>query len=56
MENKPYAHQKTHLHTMKVYNTRPVPVGILIILIKIERINILSNVSATIAIMVSFNP
>ena len=23
-ENKPHAHHKSHLHTMKVYNTRPV--------------------------------
>ena len=23
-ENKPHAHLKTHLHTMKVYNIRPV--------------------------------
>ena len=23
-ENKPHPHHKTHLHTMKVYNTRPV--------------------------------
>ena len=22
-KKKPYAHHKTHLHTMKVYNTRP---------------------------------
>ena len=25
-ENKPYAHHKTHLHTIKVYNTRPVSI------------------------------
>ena len=24
VENKPQAHQKVHLHTIKVYNTRPV--------------------------------
>ena len=23
-ESKPYAHHRTHLHAMKVYNTRPV--------------------------------
>ena len=23
-ENKPHPHHKMHLHTMKVYNTRPV--------------------------------
>ena len=27
-ENKPHVHHKTHLHTMKVYNTRPVKVTI----------------------------
>ena len=23
-KNRPHAHHKTHLHTMKIYNTRPV--------------------------------
>ena len=27
-ENKAHAHRKTHLHTMKVYNTRPVSLTI----------------------------
>ena len=34
-ENKPHAHHKTHLHTMKVYNTRPVGLTIKVLLIKI---------------------
>ena len=31
-ENKPHAHHKTHLHTMKVYNTRPVSLMLITIL------------------------
>ena len=31
-ENKPHAHHKTHLHTMKVYNTRPVSLMLIKIL------------------------
>ena len=31
-ENKPYAHHKTHLHIMKVYNTRPVSLTIKVLL------------------------
>ena len=34
-ENKPYAHHKTHLHTMKVYKTRPVSLAIEVFPIKI---------------------
>ena len=34
-KNKPYAHHKTHLHTVKVYNTRPVNFTIEVVLIKI---------------------
>ena len=32
---KPYAHHKSHLHTMKVYSTRPVSLTIKVFLIKI---------------------
>ena len=31
-ENKPHAHHKTHLHTMKVYNTRPISLMLIKIL------------------------
>ena len=31
-ENKPHAHRKTQLHTMKVYNTRPVSLMLIKIL------------------------
>ena len=34
-ENKPLAHHKTHLHTMKVYNTQPVSLTIEVLLITI---------------------
>ena len=34
-ENIPHAHHKAHLHTMKVYNTRPVGLTIEVLLIKI---------------------
>ena len=34
-ENKPLAHHKTHLHTMKVYNTEPVSLTIEVLLITI---------------------
>ena len=34
-ENKPHAHHKTHLHTMKVYNTRPAGLTIKVLLMKI---------------------
>ena len=34
-ENKPYAYHKTHLHTRKVYSTRPVSLIIEVLLIKI---------------------
>ena len=34
-ENKPYAHHKSHLHTMKVYKTRPVSLAIEVFPIKI---------------------
>ena len=34
-KNKPYAHHKTHLHTVNVYNTRPVNFTIEVVLIKI---------------------
>ena len=34
-KDKPYAYNKTHLYTMKVYNTRPVSLTIKVLLIKI---------------------
>ena len=34
-ENKPHAHHKTHLHTIKVYNTRPVCLTMEVLLFKI---------------------
>ena len=34
-KDKPYVHHKTHLRTMKVYNTRPVILTIEVVLIKI---------------------
>ena len=42
-ENKPHAHHKTHLHTMKVYNTRPV--SLLLIKILSARLIIPSTLS-----------
>ena len=32
-ESKPHAHHRTHLHTMKVYNTRPVSLTIEVLFI-----------------------
>ena len=34
-ESKPYAHHRTHLHAMIVYNTRPVSLTIEVLFIKI---------------------
>ena len=34
-ESKPYAHHRTYLHAMKVYNTRPVSFTIEVLFIKI---------------------